>query len=305
MDKRYINCILHVKGDNAYYFDENGRFSSINVKNLNKKSYKNYVCIDSNYYSNKIVIDGFYHNEYLVFVLSQLELGDSFEKFIEIYKNQETKRKYLVNCILKEKDNISYFFNEHGIVSSLPSKDTVSSFFRKIGSLGSIGSNYIYMPKIWNTNTSHLKYVISQLKEGDSFDDMCKLIPYSGPNLPRGIDRFITRINKPDIYRETDNTKKNTFDFISIEVFFLSTMEKKSAKNYIEKHINEIFNKVKQKLCSEKKFIKYGVPINFLNCSYKIDYTTSSIHFMFSLKELPEHNKDDSNIKPENSDQGR
>ena len=309
MDKRYINCILHVKGDNAYYFDENGKFSSISVKNLNNQSYKNYVCIDGNYYSDKIVIDGFYHSKYLVFVLSQLELGDSFEKFIEIYKKQETKRIFLTNYVLREEKSVSYFFKKDGIFTSIPTKNIKlkPSDFKNVSSNGYWSG---YIPKLWNTNTNHLKSVVSQLNVGDSFDYFCNLIPYSKPN-PQRIDRFITKISKPDIYRSADNTNNNTFDFIGIEVFFLSTIDKKTAKNYTEKHIFEIFNKVKQILISSKNFEKYGVPINFLKCSYKIDYNTSSIHFLFSLKELAEHNKDDkdkdkdSNNKNDTSDQGR
>lgn len=298
MDAKYINCILNVKGDNAYYFDENGKFSSINVKDLNKQSYKNYVYYDGNYYSDKIVIDGFYENEYLVFVLSQLELGDPFEKFIEIYKKQETKRNFLTHYVLKEEKNLSYFFNKNGIFTSFPTKNIKlkPSVFKNVYSDGNWSG---YIPKLWNINTNHLKSVVSKLNVGDSFDYFCNLLYYSNPK-PQGIDRFITKIGKPDIYRSTENTNKNTFDFIGIEVFFLSTIDKKTAKIYIVNHLSEIFNKVKQVLISSKKYEKFGVPINFLKCSYKIDYTTSSIHFLFFLKELPEHNKADEDKKSDN-----
>lgn len=311
MDKRYINCILLIKHNSAYYFDKDGKFSSINVSELNKQSYKNYNCfriVDNDfYYTYEIEIDGISENQYRDFVLSQLELGDSFEIFIELFRNPETKKSFLTNYVLREEKSVSYFFNKNGIFSSIPTKNIKlkPSDFKNVSSNGYWSG---YIPKLWNTNTNHLKSVVSNLNIGDSFDYFSNLIPYSKPN-PQGIDRFITKISKPDIYRSADNTNKNTFDFIGIEVFFLSTIDKKTAKSYIKEHLSEIFNKIIQVLKSSKKFENYGVPINFLKCSYKIDYTTSSIHFLFSLKELAEHNKDDedkdSNNKRNNSDQGR
>lgn len=312
MDKKYINCILRIKGDNAYYFDENGIFASINKKKLDKKSFKNYNFIDDIYCTDRIEIDGISDRQYITFVLSQLELGDSFEKFIEIFQNQETKKNFLANYVLKEKNYTSYFFNKHGIFSSLPSEKTKPPVFRNVTSNGTCLG---FTPNIWDSTSSRrrINLILGQLNVGDSFEKLSELV--FNPNntgfkpKPQGIDRFITKISKPDIYRSADNTNKNTFDFIGIEVFFLSTIDKKTAKSYIKEHLSEIFNKIIQVLKSSKKFENYGVPINFLKCSYKIDYTTSSIHFLFSLKELAEHNKDDedkdSNNKSDNSDQGR
>lgn len=317
MDTKYINYILLIKGYNAYYFDENEKFSIIKCSKLDTKTFKNYSSSFNHdthisYYTPyKVEIDGISEKEYIEFVLFQLDIGDSFEKFVEIFQNPKTKKSFLAYYVLKEKNDISYFFNEHGIFSSLPSKKTKPSIFRNVTPKRNWSG---HTPKLWNnTTTRRIKYIIGLLNVGDSFDKFSDLI--SDPNItnsipkPQGIDRFITKISKPDIYRSADNTNKNTFDFIGIEVFFLSTIDKKTAKSYIEEHLSEIFYKVKQILLSSKKYEKYGVPINFLKCSYKIDYTTSSIHFLFSLKELSEHNKNDgdksSNNISENNGQDR
>lgn len=313
MDAKYINYILLIKGNNAYYFDKNGQFSTIERRKLNRKTFSNY----SGYYHThlRIEIDGITENEYIEFVLSHLKEGDSFEEFSNILHNQETKKLYLTNYVLKGKDNMSYFFDENGIFSSLPYKETTYPNYKNVNPEGNhTGVCTGHVPKLWDSSIQRIKYIINLLDIGDSFERFSALI--DDPNItvsktrPLEIDQFITRISNPDIRCSFDNPNKNTFDFIDIEVFFLTTIDKKIAKNFIKKHLSRIFNKVLQVLRSSKKYEKYDVPINFLKCSYKVDFASSSIHFLFSLKELPEQNKDGSdqnttNIKDRNSGQDR
>lgn len=313
MDAKYINYLLLIKGNFAYFFDKNSKLSTIERTKLNKKTFPNYRGFYYTYL--KLEIDGITESEYIEFVLSHLKEGDSFEKFSNILHNQETKKLYLTNYVLKGKDNMSYFFDENGIFSSLPYKETTCPNYKNVNPEGNhTGVCTGHVPKLWDSSIKRIKYIINLLNIGDSFEKFNALV--NDPNItvsktkPLEIDQFITKISNPDIRCSSDNPNKNTFDFIDIEVFFLTTIDKKLAKSFIENNFLKIFNKVQQVLKSSKKYKKYDVPINFLKCSCKVDHASSSIHFLFSLKELPEHNKDNSdqiipNMNDRNSGQDR
>lgn len=310
MDKKLINYVLLIEGLNAYYFDENGRFSIIERSLLNKIAFPN-IKIPSRNNHIKVEIAGITEYEYIKFALNHLDVGDSFEKLIDILHSQETKKNFLVNYVIKGKDTKSYFFNEKGIFSSLPYSESVPPKYKNVvqeGKLKGVWTKHI--PLLWNNSSlERLKYIVNLLNVGDSFEKFCNLIDNPNITYPLskqlGVNQFITSISQPNIRRSADNFNKNTFDFIDIEIFFKATMEKEAARSFILEHFHEIFDKAKEQLKKSIPFRKYGVSSNFLKCSYKIDFASSSIHFIFSLKELPEHNKDDSNIKSENSDQIR
>lgn len=74
-----------------------------------------------------------------------------------------------------------------------------------------------------------------------------------------GLDRFITKIEKPAFIREPENDNKNTFDMIKMYVNICNDWPER--KNYIKHNIKEIMRIVTGNLSENKTFQKYNVPI--------------------------------------------
>lgn len=301
MKRTLINYIIKIEGDTAYFFNEEGVYSSINVKNLNYRIYKDCIKYNDTYYLKEPLddIEGITHTKYIKTILAKLKVGDTYDDFINMLNDQTNMKLFLQNFILRIKDGKAFFFNKEGIYSSIPVDELRNGEYENytinIKDVAYVNTVPTFVCKM---NAKYMKRALALLNIGDTFEDFVILMRRSDLEefllKPKDVKDFITRIDAPTICRETDNNKVDTFDYIYVEVFFLSTMDKNATKIFIKQHISEIFNLAKEKLLSSS-FKKYNVPLNFLKCSAKIDYRTSSIHFIFSLKELPEHNENDSN----------
>ena len=59
----------------------------------------------------------------------------------------------------------------------------------------------------------------------------------------------------------------------------------KDRDEYLKEHINEIRQKVVEKLKNSGKFKKYGIPINFLRvCRTTLKKKSNVLQFVFELK---------------------
>lgn len=96
------------------------------------------------------------------------------------------------------------------------------------------------------------------------------------------IERFVTRIDRPNIIRLPENPNKNTFDIIKIEVNICSNWENK--RQYIKGHIREIYQMVIDKLENSKTFTRFNVPAGCLAVTSIYETQDSSLVFTFELK---------------------
>ena len=92
---------------------------------------------------------------------------------------------------------------------------------------------------------------------------------------------FVLTVNRPVFRRADGNKKRNTFDFIDIEMVIRSTDVDK--KKVIENK-QEIYKKAISKLMSSKQFEKYGVPISFLKMYQFVLRKDGTLLISFCLK---------------------
>lgn len=203
---------------------------------------------------------------------------------------RELLEKIAYIAIRSTKGNV-YFFDEEGIyrrVSIKEGKEMKLKYFyvRKDGrtdlDLTKLTPYITYV-----TNKNLISKAIGKLIPGDEiekFEEYLKTVKLEARDKPKGLDRFITKIQTPCFVRKPENTKTNTFDYIYVDVNIVSEWEEE-RKGYIEKNFDEICKRVIGKLEESKKFQKYGVPVNFLNA--RITLTKSSIvRFVFELKNV-------------------
>lgn len=134
-------------------------------------------------------------------------------------------------------------------------------------------------------NNSLLNKTIARLKEGDTlevFDKYLAEFESEGLQLYTGLDRFVTRIEKPVFERDPENKKKNVFDFIRVTVCIVQDWEEDKVV-YFKKHKDEIFKMVVEKLEANKKFQRFGIPVNFLKVSATIR-RDCTVEFIFEMK---------------------
>lgn len=73
---------------------------------------------------------------------------------------------------------------------------------------------------------------------------------------------IVLKIDRPEIRRETGNTKKNTFDFVRVEMSIRSTYQ---SVEKLKEHKKELIQKALDKIDSYKPYQKYGVPVKYLH----------------------------------------
>ena len=98
------------------------------------------------------------------------------------------------------------------------------------------------------------------------------------------IARRVGVINQPSFGRFPENNNKDTFDYIHLEagIYGLDIDKKK----YCKEHINEIVNAVVDYLSRNKRFLKYGIDVNFLRVTDLVYKTDDVLHFCFELKDI-------------------
>lgn len=182
-----------------------------------------------------------------------------------------------------------YFFDKEGIYRRVSVSEAKEMNLRYLYVLED-DSIYIDLVKFIDyipneTNQILIRKIICKLIPGDEiekFEEYLQTVKIEVRNKPKGLDRFITKIQKPYFIRSTQNTNTNTFDYINIDVNIVSEWEE-DRKEYIIRHREEIWQRVISKLRESREFKKYGVPVNFLKANMTI--TKSSIlKFTFELK---------------------
>ena len=181
-----------------------------------------------------------------------------------------------------------YYFDEDGIYRCILEKELDESLKVKWNYMRFQELYTYYKLGIKFSNLNLVKKAISKLKVGDTlevFDEYLSNITFEKHKKPENLDRFITKINNPIFHRTPENLNKDTFDYIFIDVMILTEWEEDRI-SYIYKNKNEILKRVIEKLESNKKFQKYGVPINFLKVSRITLKRDSVLEFILELKNI-------------------
>lgn len=201
----------------------------------------------------------------------------------------EVGLKELINKAVRSYQGEYYYFDEKGIYQKVEDKEALkilkNVFLREDGSTYYLIYNAIY--KVENANI--FRSAISKLQVGQTFEDF-KVI-YGKTEIrrkekPKGLDRFILKIDSPVFVRLPENSKSNVFDYIHVDVFVVSEW-RSDIYEYIKKNQKDIKERVLKSLEKNKKFKKYAVPMNFLrlaNATYS--RRRNLIRFVFELKRL-------------------
>lgn len=195
----------------------------------------------------------------------------------------------IANIAIRSRKGNVYFFDKEGIYRKVTANEAIEMRLRHIYTRenGGVCIDLVefarYIPNV--TNQTLINKAICKLVPGDEiekFEEYLQIVEINSNDKPQGLDRFITKIQKPYFMRNPENINKNTFDYIEINVNIVSEWEE-DRKEYIRKHREEIWQRVISKLKESKEFQRYGVPVNFLKA--RITITKSSIlKFTFELK---------------------
>jgi len=205
----------------------------------------------------------------------------------EIEKREQLR---LLNQKLVRRKDGWYGFNYSGVFVCLE-KDYSDIEAEYIGEmmLRSLERNGWAKMRIGNTVEPIMKLTV-----GDTIQTLNDYITQSKEEKKRkyreghpldSFERFITRIERPSFERATGNKKRGTFDFIRVHVGII-TVWHENRKEYIQKHQQEIGERVLKKIAENKTFERMGVPINFLQLSSVTFTQDSMLEFVFELKKI-------------------
>lgn len=133
---------------------------------------------------------------------------------------------------------------------------------------------------------------VSQFEVGTTLTECIEIflkteIVHSVPQKQSSVDRLVQHISPPTYERAPENPDESTFDFIRMTVglprYRFDSWE--ALQDEVKKHQAEIYQRVLQRLESDRQFKSYGVPINLLKASDIILRCDYAIEFIFELKE--------------------
>ena len=199
--------------------------------------------------------------------------------------------KDLTDVILRVKKGKVYYFDSKGIYRSTSVQRAWS--LKNSSVIGKNGKRrldaiVIVMEYFDYENGSLLIKAICSLKEGDTiekFKQILETVEYEERPKPSGIERFVTKIEKPVFERVPENPKTNTFDYIIVDVNIVTDWDE-DRREYIQKHRKDIFEKALQKVEGDRTLQRFGIPINFLRISTVTLKRDSVLEFILELKQL-------------------
>ena len=100
------------------------------------------------------------------------------------------------------------------------------------------------------------------------------------------MERLVTRVEPPVFEREPENENEKTFDRIRIYVNLSHSLHptREELMQAVRAHRNEIDDAVLTAISSDRRFKRYGVPINVLTLS-ALTFFNRTLEYIFELKE--------------------
>lgn len=192
------------------------------------------------------------------------------------------------NNVLRKAGGYAYYFDEEGVYRKVPVVEVAKLNLLNVHMLGKGDFWYeeYFIRSLICQNANLAIKIVCKLEEGDTFDDLVFYIQNTKLRSHEklgGLDRFITKIEIPRFERVPENSNKNTFDFIYIDINIVTTWEEDRIQ-YIKNNMKKIYKKVIEKLENCKAFNKYGVPTNFLKISRITLKSNSVLQFVLELK---------------------
>lgn len=134
--------------------------------------------------------------------------------------------------------------------------------------------------------------VASRIREGAALDDIVSLYVEIPAILGEIKEKTVKKLPAPyvchirpiRIERATENKDTNTFDFIRLEYVLYTDVKKEDVLKDVREHTRKYVDCATECIASQKKFQKFGVPVNVLRLT-KVTLTRDmTLEFLFELK---------------------
>lgn len=201
-------------------------------------------------------------------------------------------RDNIKNKVIRLCSHRAYYFDEDGIYRSVSDKEALKMDMPNIGTRLN-GECFLLTWDVYTDinvyNKNYVRMAISKLKEGDSlktFEEYLSTVKSKKHLKPEGLDRFITRIDKPVFVRTPENQNEETFDFIYVHLNLIINWDEDKAE-YIKKNVKEIDQRVLEMLEADMEMKRYGIPIGFLKLSRRVLKDKRRIlEYLFEIREV-------------------
>lgn len=181
----------------------------------------------------------------------------------------------------------TYYFNETEIYSLDKGSQLFPHNTRPYFDLFRVRSETCFDMRVW------IK-AVSQFKVGMTLDECIHIfletkIVHHAPQKQTPFDRLVQSIGQPEYERTPENQDASTFDRIRVTVGLSRYLYRswEDLRNEAKKHRHEIYQRGIQRIAEDRRFKRYGIPINFIKLSNAILLRNFSIELIFELKDQP------------------
>lgn len=134
--------------------------------------------------------------------------------------------------------------------------------------------------------------VASRIQEGAALDDIVSLYVEIPAILEEIKEKTVKKLPAPyvchirpiRIERATENKDTNTFDFIRLEYVLYTGVKKEDVLKDVREHTRKYVDCATEYIASQKKFQKFGVPVNVLRLAKATLTRDMTLEFLFELK---------------------
>lgn len=295
--------ILLMLDGKVFFFNEEGKYTSLTAKEAKKKNFKN-LFFDRNtwsfsYEKPHILLSDEKKKKSFFRAILCLKEGDNIEMlyqyflhYYEIMRKKVYPIQDLSNFVVRRRKNKYVYFNDKGKIEILNQNCIIKSNAINLivpidGKLDYSDADIYCLPHMGFTNLLFLKMAYCKLEEGDTIEDLKRY--YANPEFSskeplREIDYFVTKVGKPIFIRKPENIDNNSFDYIYIDLN-LAIDWKCDKLEYYMKNRKAIDEMAVKKIENSYTFKKYGIPINFLKISRKTFVNKRRVlQYVFELK---------------------
>lgn len=194
----------------------------------------------------------------------------------------------VLNTPISQRAGKTYYFNQNEVYT-LDEGSKLFPYERRIK------CNMFYVIAEPCFNVTVWRKAASQFKVGMTLKECVGVflkteLAHRVPQEPSPVERLVQHI-APSIYeRVPENRNESTFDRIRVTVglprYQFDSWE--TLRDEVKKYQHEIYQRVIQKVQTDRQFKKYGVPINFLELSEVVLRRDFSIEFILELKKQSE-----------------
>ena len=190
----------------------------------------------------------------------------------------------VINKPIRQCRGITYYFTENEVYTQ-DAESTLFPYEKRLRfNLFEVSNETCFNSAVWTKAAPHFMPGMSLRECIGVF--LGTKIDVRPPREPSPIDQLVQGISPPVFEREPENENTATFDRIRISVglprYQFSSWE--ALRDEVNKHRCEIYRLVLDKIESDRRFLRYGVPINFLKLSDVTLLRNYSLEFIFELK---------------------